>query len=64
MKNIIVRGRMKKYIIILLILMACSPDNTVSITEETPKEENIEESCYQKPGAYDYLIDMQIGKSK
>jgi len=32
---------MKRYIIILLILMACSPDNTVSIPEETPKEETV-----------------------
>ena len=25
----------------------------------THHEENIEEACYQKPGAYDYLIEMQ-----
>jgi hypothetical protein len=24
-------------------------------------EENIQEACYQKPGAYDYLINLQIG---
>ena len=24
-------------------------------------EDNIQEACYQKPGAYDHLIDMQIG---
>ena len=24
-------------------------------------EDNIQEACYQKPGAYNHLIDMQIG---
>ena len=40
--------------------------NQLGLSEERVAyyEENIEESCYQKPGAYDYLIDMQIGKSK
>jgi hypothetical protein len=38
--------------------------NQLGLSEERVAyyEENIEETCYQKPGAYDYLIDMQIGE--
>ena len=38
--------------------------NQLGLSEERVAyyEENIEETCHQKPGAYDYLIDMQVGK--
>ena len=38
--------------------------NKLGLSEERVSyyEDNIEEACYQKPGSYDYLIDMQVGK--
>jgi hypothetical protein len=37
--------------------------NDLKLSEERVLyyEENIEEACYQQPGAYDHLIDMQVG---
>ena len=39
---------MKKYIIILLILIACSPDDTLSVTEDIQQEEIVVEDIQQE----------------
>jgi hypothetical protein len=40
--------------------------NKLGLSEERVAyyEENIEEACYQKPGAYDYLIELQNNGGK
>ena len=50
---------MKKYLIILLVLIACSPDDTLSTTEETVQEESVIEETVQEESVIEETVQEE-----
>ena len=50
---------MKKYLIILLVLIACSPDDTLSTTEETVQKESVIEETVQEESVIEETVQEE-----